>query len=67
MTYVANLHTAYVEANQRTRRMINQAIFERFLITDNGEIVGELRPPFQSFAPGKRHRRPQRRYTQGSQ
>lgn len=27
--------------------MINQALFERFLITDNGEIVGELRPPFQ--------------------
>ena len=47
LAYGANLHWAYVDANHRTRRMINQAIFERLLIADNGEITGELRPPFQ--------------------
>jgi site-specific DNA recombinase len=46
MGFVADLHKAYAESNQRTRRMINQALFERFLICDDGEIIGELRPPF---------------------
>ena len=44
--FVTDLHKAYAEANQRTRRMINQALFECFLICDDGEIIGELRPPF---------------------
>lgn len=29
-------HTAYIEADHRTRRQINQAIFERLLISDGG-------------------------------
>jgi hypothetical protein len=41
-----DLHTAYLEANQRIRRQINQAIFERFLISDDGGITGRLRAPF---------------------
>ena len=43
---MGNLHTAYVEASQRIRRQINQAIFERILISSDGDIVAELRPPF---------------------
>ncbi len=46
LTFVGNLHTAYAEANQRVRRQINQAIFERLLISSDGEIIAELRPPF---------------------
>ncbi len=46
LKFVSNLHTAYVEAGHRTRRQINQAIFERFLVSDDGDIIGELRPPF---------------------
>ena len=45
--HVANLHAAYVEADYRTRRLINQAMFERFTISDDGEIVGELHAPFR--------------------
>jgi site-specific DNA recombinase len=46
LSFVTNLHAAYVVATSSVRRMINQAIFERFLITDEGEVIGELRPPF---------------------
>lgn len=45
-SFVTNLHAAYVAASSAVRRRINQAIFERFLITDDGDVVGELKPPF---------------------
>jgi hypothetical protein len=45
-SFVTNLHEAYIAASVGVRRRINQDIFERFLITDDGEVVGELRPPF---------------------
>jgi DNA invertase Pin-like site-specific DNA recombinase len=45
-SFVTNLHDAYVAASSTVRRRINQAIFERFLITDDGDVVGELKPPF---------------------
>ena len=41
LNFVGKLHTAYVEANPRTRRHIIQAIFERFLISDDGGITRE--------------------------
>ena len=52
--HVANLHGAYVSADHRTRRLINQSVFERFTISDDGEIVGELKAPFgfSSKPPG---------------
>lgn len=43
---VANLHGAYLAANHRTRRLMNQAIFERFLINDDEEVTGTLASPF---------------------
>lgn len=46
LKFVGNLHTAYVEANHRVRRQINQALFERLLISSDGDITAELRPPF---------------------
>jgi site-specific DNA recombinase len=46
LAFVTDLHAAYVAATDSVKRRINQAIFERFLITDDGEVVGELRPPF---------------------
>ncbi len=46
LALVTNLHAAYIAAPPRTRRLINQALFEKFLITDDGEVTGELRAPF---------------------
>ncbi|HEY2937718.1 MAG TPA: recombinase family protein [Gaiellaceae bacterium] len=46
LSFVTDLHKAYEKAPPRTRRLINQAIFERFLISDDGDITGELRAPF---------------------
>ena len=46
LAFVTNLHAAYSDANPRLRRRINQAIFERFLISDEGDVIVELRPPF---------------------
>lgn len=43
---VADLHRAYVDAPARTRRLMNQAIFERFLITHDEEVTGTLAGPF---------------------
>jgi site-specific DNA recombinase len=45
--FVTDLHGAYLAAEPRIRRRINQAIFERLLISDSGEIIGELRAPFE--------------------
>jgi site-specific DNA recombinase len=47
LAFVTDLHGAYLTANHRLRRQINQAIFERILISDDGDVVGELRPPFE--------------------
>jgi site-specific DNA recombinase len=46
LAYVGNLHRAYSAAGPRVRRQINQAIFNRILVSSDGDIVGELRPPF---------------------
>jgi site-specific DNA recombinase len=46
LNFVGNIHAAYLQANPRIRRQINQALFERFLISDEGDIIGELRAPF---------------------
>lgn len=47
LTFVTDLHAAYVEATPKVRRQINQAIFERILISDDGDVIGELQPPFE--------------------
>ena len=46
LAFVSDIHRAYTEAPPHTRRLINQAMFERFLISDDGEITAQLRPPF---------------------
>ena len=46
LALVTNLHGAYLAAPPRIRRLINQSLFEKFLITDEGEVTGELRAPF---------------------
>ena len=43
---ISNLHAAYLNAPPRTRRLMNQAIFERFLINDDEEIRSHLNSPF---------------------
>ncbi len=44
---VGNLHGAYVGAPPRTRRLMNQAIFQRFLINDDEEVTGTFGGPFR--------------------
>ncbi len=46
LSFVTDLHTAYLEAPPKTRRLINQALFEKFLVSDDGDVTGELRAPF---------------------
>ena len=43
---VGNLRAAYVGAPPRIRRLMNQAIFERFLINDAEEVTGTFGGPF---------------------
>lgn len=42
----SNLHKAYLDAPARTRRLMNQALFERFLIDDEENVTGTFREPF---------------------
>ncbi|MFN0154688.1 MAG: hypothetical protein ACKVUT_09940, partial [Gaiella sp.] len=43
---IGNLHQAYLDASPRTRRLLNQALFERFVIDDTEGITGTFREPF---------------------
>jgi site-specific DNA recombinase len=45
--FVGTLASAYAEAPPKVRRQMNQALFTRILVSDDGEVAGELRPPFQ--------------------
>jgi site-specific DNA recombinase len=47
LVFVANLDRAYEEAGSKLRRQMNQALFTLILISDDGEVTAELRPPFQ--------------------
>jgi len=61
---VADLHRAYLDAPPRTRRLMNQAIFERFLVNDDEVVTGALAGPFDLLieaSPGETPRRPPRR------
>jgi site-specific DNA recombinase len=46
LSFVTDIHAAYLEAPPKIRRLINQALFEKFLVSDDGELTGELRAPF---------------------
>lgn len=43
---VGNLHGAYLAGDHRQRRLMNQAIFERFLVDDEEGVTGDLASPF---------------------
>jgi site-specific DNA recombinase len=45
--FIGTLDLAYAEAPAKVRRQMNQALFSRILVSDDGEVAGELRPPFQ--------------------
>ena len=55
LAFVTNLHAAYSEADQRLRRRINQAIFERLLISDDGDVIRGAAATLRSPPPSKRH------------
>ena len=46
LSFVTNIHAAYLAATPKLRRLINQALFEKFLVSDDGEVTGELGAPF---------------------
>jgi site-specific DNA recombinase len=46
LAFVANLYRAYEDAPPKLRRQINQAIFATIFVSDDGEVTGKLRPPF---------------------
>ncbi len=47
LTFVGDLDRAYREATSKLRRQMNQALFTRIFVSDDGEVVAELRPPFE--------------------
>jgi site-specific DNA recombinase len=51
---VGSLHAAYIDAPPRTRRLMNQAIFERFLINETEEVTGTLAGPFDLLLEASR-------------
>ena len=46
LTRAGDCATAYLEANDRLRRQFNMAFFKRLLLSDEGEVTGELASPF---------------------
>jgi site-specific DNA recombinase len=46
LTRAGDCEAAYREANDRLRRQFNMAFFTRLLLSDEGEVTGELAPPF---------------------
>jgi hypothetical protein len=46
LSLIADPHAAYLAADHRVRRLMNQAIFEQFLVDDDESIASSLAPPF---------------------
>jgi site-specific DNA recombinase len=46
LTRAGDCEAAYREANDRLRRQFNMAFFTRLLLSDEGQVTGELAPPF---------------------
>lgn len=46
LTRAGDCAAAYREANDRLRRQFNMAFFKRLLLSDEGEVTGELASPF---------------------
>ena len=47
-----SLHGAYLAADSNTRRLMNQAMFERILVDDAAEASGALNRPFDLLVEG---------------
>lgn len=43
----SDCHAAYADADENTRRLFNQAFFERLLLHDDGEVTHDLAQPFR--------------------
>lgn len=54
-----NLQSAYESAPATERRQFNQAIFARLYVCDDGEVRGELAPPFDALLSHELHNRAQ--------
>ena len=49
LTFLANCHEAYRAAPQQIRRRFNQALFERFLVGEDGSTEAELTETFNAL------------------
>ena len=60
LAFAGSLNRAYSEATSPLRRQMNQALFSRIFVSDDGEVVGELRPAVRAPLPrdGDYGRRP---------
>ena len=47
MGFVEDLHRAYVKADARVRRQINQAMFEGLVVSDDGDLRARLQAPVE--------------------
>jgi site-specific DNA recombinase len=49
LTRAGDCAAAYREANDRLRRQFNMAFFKRLLLSDEGEVTGDLASPFDTI------------------
>jgi len=49
LTFLRDSHQAYQEAGPKIRRRMNQAVFERFLVGEDGSTEAELTPLFSAL------------------
>ena len=49
LEFAADWHAAYVEAEPRVRRQLNQAIFKKIYVDDSHRIRSELAEPFETL------------------
>jgi site-specific DNA recombinase len=47
LTFLTNCYQAYLDAPRLLRRRMNQAVFERFMVSEDGSTEAELTPAFK--------------------
>ena len=49
LAFLTNCHNAYLAASRQIRRRLNQAVFERILVSVDGSTEAELNGPFRAL------------------
>jgi site-specific DNA recombinase len=49
LTFASNWHKAYLASTNKERRRLNQAIFQKIFVLDNGHVSDEMAEPFRTL------------------